>query len=45
MERIIKNTAEAFGATATLEYDFAGSAVVNDERCSEIGQASVEKKY
>ena len=43
MERIIKNTAEAFGATATLEYDFAGSAVVNDERCSEIGQASVEK--
>ena len=43
MERIIKSTAEAFGATATLRYDLAGSAVINDEQCSEIGQGSVEK--
>lgn len=43
MERIIKSTAEAFGATATLKYDFAGSAVINDPQCAEIGQGSVEK--
>ena len=43
MERIIKSTAEAFGATATLEYDLAGSSVINDEQCAKIGQGSVEK--
>lgn len=43
MERIIKSTAEAFGATAKLEFDFAVAPTINDEQCAKIGQGSVEK--
>ncbi|WP_455542959.1 M20 family metallopeptidase [Intestinibacter sp.] len=43
MERIIKNTAEAFGATASLDFDFAVAPTINDPKCAEIGQGSVEK--
>lgn len=43
MERVIKNTAEAYRAEATLDFDFAVAPTINDSQCAEIGQGSVEK--
>lgn len=43
MERVIKSTAEAYRAEATLDFDFAVAPTINDPQCSKIGQGAVEK--
>lgn len=43
MERIIKSTAEAYGATAELEYDVIVPPTVNDSACTDIAKQAVVK--
>lgn len=43
MERIIKSTAEAYRAEASLEFKFVTAPVINDPKCSKIAEKSVEK--
>lgn len=43
MERVIQNTAQAYGAKATLSYEMGSSPVINDETCSELAKAAVIK--
>lgn len=43
MERIVKNTASSYRATATLDYTYMTPAVINDPISSAIGEKSVEK--
>lgn len=43
MERIVQNTAAAYGASAELQYRVMVPPVVNDEGCSAIAEDSVRK--
>lgn len=43
MERVITNTADTYRAKASLDYKFITAPVINDPKCSAIGQISVEK--
>ena len=43
MERIIKSTAEAYRAEASLEFKFVTAPVINDPKCSRIAEVAVEK--
>lgn len=43
IERIIKNTCEAYRATYSFDYYTDIPATINDERCSEISAGSVRK--
>ncbi|MGN9165187.1 M20 family metallopeptidase [Tissierellaceae bacterium HCP3S3_D8] len=43
IERIAKNTAASYRAEATLSYTWGTPSTINDESCSKIATASVEK--
>ncbi|PRR69452.1 M20 family metallopeptidase [Clostridium thermopalmarium] len=43
LERVAKNTAEAYRATAELEYNFATPVVINDVKCSKIASGAAKK--
>lgn len=43
MERIIKNTAEAYRAEATLDYTFLLPPTINEPKCAELGREAVKK--
>lgn len=43
IERIAKNTAASYRAEATLSYNWGTPSTINDESCSKIATASVEK--
>lgn len=43
MERIVKSTAEAYGATAELEYTYIVPPTVNDAACTDIVKQAVTK--
>ena len=43
LQRVIENTAKAFGAEATLDYKLGLSALVNNEACHSIAWAAAAK--
>lgn len=43
IERIVKNTANSYRATAELEYTLGTSPTINDYECSKLAEKSVEK--
>lgn len=45
IERVVKNTCEAYGATGTVEYVRGTPPLVNDEKISKILEKSIEKLY
>lgn len=45
IERIVKSTAEAYRAEASLEYTFGTAPTINDPKCAALGQGSVEKLF
>ena len=45
MERVITSTANSYRASGKLEYTFMTPSVINDPKCSEIAEKSVEKLW
>ncbi|NLC96968.1 MAG: amidohydrolase [Erysipelotrichaceae bacterium] len=45
MSRIVENTAKAFRAEASVEYDFVTLPLINDEASSKIATKAVEKMF
>ena len=45
IDRIAKNTAEAYRATAVTEYEYLVPVTINDERCSEIAEEAVRETF
>lgn len=45
MRRVIENTAAAFGATATMTYNYMTQPVINDPAMTEIARGAVTKLY
>ena len=43
IDKIVQNICNSYGATATLDYDFAVAATINDKNCSLIAKNAVEK--
>ena len=43
IDKVVQNICNSYGATATLDYDFAVAATINDENCSLIAKNAVEK--
>lgn len=45
IDRIAKNTAEAYRATAVTEYEYLVPVTINDERCSKIAEEAVRETF
>ena len=45
IDRIAKNTAEAYRATAVTEYEYLVPVTINDERCSAIAEEAVRETF
>jgi amidohydrolase len=45
IERIVKNTANTYRAQAELEYRFATPPLINDIKCSQIAEGTVERLW
>ena len=45
IDRIAKNTAEAYRATAVTEYEYLVPVTINDERCSTIAEETVRETF